>query len=89
MTHSRPTNRPIENAYGHDVPFGDAAKIWVRIALLSFVIRFQIPVWATVDIASVVLAIGAMTAMRRFHVGMIPVIGVVRRSVSLISCCSA
>jgi chromate transporter len=36
MSHPGPTNPPIRNSYGHDVPFGDALKVWLRVAMLSF-----------------------------------------------------
>jgi chromate transporter len=40
----------------------------------AFGLKLQVPVLATLDVASLVLAIGAFVAMLRFHVGMIPVI---------------
>jgi chromate transporter len=40
----------------------------------AFGLKLQVPVLATLDIASLVLAAGAFVAMLRFHVGMIPVI---------------
>ena len=40
----------------------------------SFGLKLQVPVFATLDVASLVLSIGAFVAMLRFHVGMIPVI---------------
>ena len=42
----------------------------------AYGLKLQVPVIETIDIASLVLAIGAFVAMLRFHVGMIPVIGV-------------
>lgn len=42
----------------------------------AYGLKLQIPVLATIDIASLVLAAAAFVAMLRFHVGMIPVIGV-------------
>ncbi len=40
----------------------------------AFGLTLHVPVLATVDVASLVLAVGALVAMLRFHVGMIPVI---------------
>lgn len=40
----------------------------------AFGLKLHVPVLATVDVASLVLAVGAFVAMLRFHVGMIPVI---------------
>lgn len=40
----------------------------------AFGLKLHVPVLATVDVASLVLAVGALVAMLRFHVGMIPVI---------------
>jgi len=37
-------------------------------------LKLQVPVIATIDIASLLLAVGAFIAMLRFHAGMIPVI---------------
>ena len=37
-------------------------------------LKLHVPVWSTLDPASLVLAVGALVAMLRFHVGMIPVI---------------
>lgn len=42
----------------------------------TYGLKLQVPVIATIDIASLVLAVGAFIAMLRFRVGMIPVIGV-------------
>ncbi|MBL8660820.1 MAG: chromate efflux transporter [Rhodospirillales bacterium] len=51
--------------------------IFARVEVLhSYGLRLQVPAIETVDGASLVLAIGALVAMLRFHVGMIPVIGV-------------
>jgi len=40
----------------------------------AFGLKLQVPVLATINIASVILAIAAFVAMLRFHVGMLPVI---------------
>jgi len=40
----------------------------------AFGLKLQVPVIATIDIASLLLAVGAFIAMLRFHAGMIPVI---------------
>jgi len=40
----------------------------------AFGLTLHVPVLTTVDVASLVLAVGALVAMLRFHVGMIPVI---------------
>ncbi|CAE6507367.1 conserved membrane hypothetical protein [Nitrosomonas nitrosa] len=40
----------------------------------AFGFKLQVPVIATIDIASLILTVGAFVAMLRFHVGMLPVI---------------
>ncbi|HEX5788987.1 MAG TPA: chromate efflux transporter [Woeseiaceae bacterium] len=50
------------------VVFGDVSTVH------AVGLKLHVPVLATVDVASLVLAVGALVAMLRFHVGMIPVI---------------
>ncbi|MFU8764452.1 MAG: chromate efflux transporter [Haliea sp.] len=40
----------------------------------AYGISLQVPVWSTVNVASLMLAIASLIAMLRFHIGMIPVI---------------
>jgi len=41
----------------------------------AYGLKLQVPAIETIDVASLALAVGALVAMLRFHVGMIPVIG--------------
>lgn len=50
------------------VAFGEVQTIW------AFGIQWLVPTWDTIQIASVVLAVGAFIAMLRFKVNMLPVI---------------
>ncbi len=56
--------------FGLHVIFGEVHE------LHAFALRFHVPVFASINWASLVLAAGALIATLRFHVGMIPVIGV-------------
>ncbi|PQA85858.1 chromate efflux transporter [Hyphococcus luteus] len=51
--------------------------VFAEVAVFrAYGLRLQIPAIETIDIASLVLAAGALIAMLRFHAGMIPVLGV-------------
>jgi chromate transporter len=52
--------------FGLHVLFGEVNDSW------AYGVRLRIPVWWTLDPAAAVLAVGALVAMLRFHLGMIP-----------------
>jgi len=50
--------------------------VFAEVAVFrAYGLRLQVPAIETIDVASLALTVGALIAMLRFHVGMIPVIG--------------
>jgi chromate transporter len=52
--------------FGLHVLFGEVNEFWIHG------VRLRVPVWQTLDPGAVALAAGALIAMLRFHLGMIP-----------------
>ena len=104
-----------ETDAGHGISFGEAFRVWLRVALLrdnkglagalsaitaavvgvilnqsiwfalhtvfretsplrSFGLSFDMPVWSSIDVAALVLAVAAATAVFRFNMGMLTVL---------------